>query len=597
MNMYHIGHGFGAVSAFPAEAIKDVRIFKGSFPSRFGGRLSGVMELTTKTGDMQKPRLKANANRVSAQGLLEIPFKGKGAGVLSVRASHSEALLHDQYRRVFQLSQLSYFTVVPDIKEEDLVPDNPKMDFLDILGKITLLPSDKDVVSISAYLGKDDLRFSEELGEANTTTGLNGLLGNNARWGNAGYSTRWYHRWNQQFRSTTQVSFSDFFTRSRSDVKREDGMVVGETVTDTLDFIENDVEEWRLRLDQQWQPANDHQIEFGLVLTNTRVRFADQLFELDLDAPLTTFYAEDTYAIHPAIRLTAGYRGNYYIPMKAWHHEPRLAIEMQVGDHTTWKGAWGKTFQYVMAAPDPGQESTGLITWVQADGDKLQPSSAEHSILGLRYSHSMFQFDVEGYYKRLRNIPDLNGNFFSQNVEATILQNNGSVRGIDMILQRTIGPVNSWVSYGYSRGRMHPNTGGKSFPRDQDRPHTLKLVGAFRFRGWTFSGTWQFSNGTPYTIPELNQTPSLDDEDTAFFLSTQNNRNARRLPAVHRLDLSASRSLTYHRIKGKIGFSVFNVYNRENVWSRAFALRNNSLAPVDIKMLGVTPTVFVELGF
>lgn len=597
MNIYHIGHGFGAVSAFPAEAIKDVRVYKGGFPARFGGRLSGVMELATRTGDMQQPRLKLNANRVSIQGLLETPFNGIGAGMLSVRASHSDDILKEQYRRVFQLSQLSYFKVVPDINEEDLIPDNPSMDFLDILGKVTFLPGNNDILSFSTYVGKDDLRFSETLVESDAVTGLNGLLDNNASWGNLGFSTRWAHRWHDGFRSNLQASFSDFFTRSRIEVTQEPDNITGVSTTDTLEFVNNDVEEWRLRLDQYWQPNHHHQIEFGLILANTRVRFADALFNLDLDAPLVTTYVEDEIRLHSSVRFTAGYRGNYYIPMRVWHHEPRFSLELAAAENTILKGAWGRTYQYVMASPDPEQEYTGLTSWIQADGINLQPSFAEHAVAGLRYFRPAFQFDVEGYLKRLRNILDINGDSFTTEDGAAISQNNGYVAGVDMMIRHTQGPATSWVSYSYSRGRVKPVGGGQRFPMDQDRPHTIKLVGAYDYGAWAFSGTWQYADGTPYSIPELVEIPGSDPSSPSFFLSTSNNRNRRRLPPTHRLDLSVTRSVKYRAFRGKMGVSVFNVYNRENVWSRAFALRNNTLDPVDIKMLGITPTFFVEFGF
>jgi ferric enterobactin receptor len=174
----------------------------------------------------------------------------------------------------------------------------------------------------------------------------------------------------------------------------------------------------------------------------------------------------------------------------------------------------------------------------------------------------------------------------------------GVARGVELLLQKKIGNYTGWI--GYTLGRVTETfpslNNGKSFPALQDQTHELKIVNSFSWRKWNFSAVWVYASGKPYTRPVGVYDVRLLDGTTASFIHV-GEKNAYRLPDYNRLDLST----TYNFIMGKhtktsIGVSVFNVYDRSNIWYKKFESVDGSLVETNVVYLGITPSVFVNFS-
>ncbi len=623
MTLYHMDHSFGFFSAFNAQAIKDVRVYKSGFPAKFGGRLSGVMELTAKSGNFHRPRLSVGANLMSAQAVLEIPLAGHGALLLSGRRSITEHILSTLQNRVFNtiLNDISPFHY--DDSVSILKPARTtNMSFYDGIGKLTLTPSRNDIITLSYYLGSDDINNVSDYGDVllfvddSTFTTEREIVEQESRWGNFGISGRWYRQW-RNLQSIAQLTYSDYFTRFNIaenlfvEIADEDSSIVtipGETRYD------NDVEDLTFRLDNNWQLSERQSLEFGLAYTKSTISLkwngyayveediATDAYNLDETATLLSAYAEDTWQPFANTRLRAGLRANYYDPSDFsspstkidW--EPRLSFEYQFSKNLLVKSAWGRFYQYIMQFGDDFQYIDGNVSWILADRDGLKPGFSEHRILGLQYQYRGFLFDVEFYHKKLEGIfePFNYRQFVSRDTLADpAIQRDGTASGLDIHIRQNTGAFTGWLSYSYSRARM--KNGALSYPADQDTPHDLKLVGSIGIGGWNLSATWQYVSGKPYSKPDLEIDIDPGSQFRTYVLLAPQLRNTERLPAAHHLNLSLTRTFSNSRFNGKMGVSIFNVYNRENTWYRYFTVRNGELAPVDVRMFGLTPSLFLEI--
>jgi len=169
MTVYHVDHFFGFFSAFNADAIKDVKMYKGGVPAKYGGRTSGVVDLTGKTGDVNHFRLGAGINLLSSRLIMEIPIWGKGSILLSGRRSYTDYLESGLYEKIFDM------LTQEDESQDRTVPNNPRFQnaetttieptfyFYDLNGKITFRPTQKDILALSVYNGQDYLNESRNL--------------------------------------------------------------------------------------------------------------------------------------------------------------------------------------------------------------------------------------------------------------------------------------------------------------------------------------------------------------------------------------------------------------------------------------------------
>jgi len=629
MTIYHVDHFFGMFSAFNADVVKDIRVYKGGYPAEFGGRISSVVNLTGKTGDAYDIRYGFGINLLSGNGILEIPLSDKGSFLFSVRRSYTDVLKSSLYNSLFNFVTGDRNTSQPAFSAGRrggniaAVSENPDFYFYDINSKITLNPTSKDIFTLSIYRGKDNLNQSQELsgsrfgfrGEGGSSffanEGLTRLREEFTTWGNTGVSAKWSRKIHDRFYSNFMVSYSSYF----STYDRNMGFTTDPTaVDDSLNFFrgnrsaseeDNEVEDLTVRLDNEWHLTGKHDLKIGLGLSRFDSHYfatmndSINLLGREARASQGFLYIQDLWEITPVWELTAGLRGNYYGKTGSNYLEPRAAMTYYLTENVKLKGAWGQYHQFINRITNENVLEGSRDFWILADED-LEPNFAEHYIGGVSYENNDYLFDVEGYYKDLDNLVEYTRRIVRPSVldESRIrgfFQGTGSVKGIEFLLQKKRGKLTGWLGYTLAKVEYDfPELSLDPFPASHDRTHEINFVGKYSLGNWDLSATWVYATGKPYTAPESQYYIELLDGNSSSYIHVSN-KNGYRLPAYHRLDAGISRSFYTNSNKFVLGFSIFNLYNNRNVWYRQYDLDTQPVTVTDVKMLGFTPTVYLQV--
>jgi hypothetical protein len=213
---------------------------------------------------------------------------------------------------------------------------------------------------------------------------------------------------------------------------------------------------------------------------------------------------------------------------------------------------------------------------------------------------------AEGYYKKLENLteyslrfnPSPNGISYNEN----FFNGKGYSKGIEFLLQKKTGKFNGWVSYTLGEARNNFAVYSDSYyPANQDVTHEFKIVSLYEYKRWTFSATWVYATGRPYTAPSGAYSVTLLDGTTQDFF-TVTSKNGLRLPEYHRADVSANFKLLKgekgdkkRQEVGYIGLSIFNIYNRTNVWYKQYTIQDKQILETNVNYLGFTPNLTLSL--
>jgi hypothetical protein len=175
----------------------------------------------------------------------------------------------------------------------------------------------------------------------------------------------------------------------------------------------------------------------------------------------------------------------------------------------------------------------------------------------------------------------------------------GTARGIELLLQKKYGHYTGWISYTYSRviHEFPELNNGDPYPAINDQPHELNIVNTYQINNWVLGATFVYNTGKTYTAPVGAYQLTMLDGSVLDYTHVSA-KNAYRLPAYHRLDVSATYRFSIgRRLMGSVGLSMFNVYGRKNIWYREFDIQDNNIIIMDVNTLGFTPNLFVSLKF
>ncbi len=629
MTLYHLDHSFGFLSAFNTDAIKDVRVYKSNFSAKYGGRLSGVMEITAKSGDNRNTRLQIGATQLNGHAVLQLPFAGKGALLLSARHSYSNYIIDELYNKNFT----AFSSTIPMRQQNNnnrpqqpppLAVD-PDMKFYDLIGKASLNVTPKNNFSVSFFASQDDLerfegRASNQLRGRPSRQSSNFIREEKADWGNRGASFKWLRQWQERFQSTTMLAYSRFTsdesffenTPAFAPDPRFSGQGPGPGMMPTDSVLyelnsSNEIEDLTFRLDNVWKLNPAHTPEFGLWISRSRINninngihVIDDLRESNR-ATQYSAYVQDTWLANRLLMITGGLRATYYGLTQSSYFEPRMSATVHLSPVVSLKGGWGQNHQFIRRMPGFFQYTEGRDFWVLADDRAIKPGYAEHWLAGAKLEARNLLLDLEFYQSSQRNVTE--GIPAVQYLEpfdrSAIYKNSNSLsKGIDVLLQQKIGGFVGWISYSYSKTNIKATVRRQvqEFPANHDIPHKLNLVGSFAHKGWNLSATWSYASGTPITKPEIETLPS-DNFGAILRLIPPAELNSSRLPTTHRLDASLTRTFFTKHIYGHIGLSIYNLYDQDNIWYRNFVLQDGALVKEDVTTLGFTPTISLDIRF
>ena len=623
MTIYHVDHFFGFFSAFNADAIKDVQLYKGGYPARFGGRTSSVVELTGKAGDASNLRIGAGINLLSASSVIEVPLKGKGSILFSARRSYTDVIQSGVYNSIFDLFSDENDNSGAVVRgpgpgqgpgggrfgNAAAQEEEPSFFFYDLNGKITYRPSSQDVLAISVYNGKDDLDKSRDQSRTLGNEAQIGIVGGTTDltdWGNTGISGKWSRQWNPRFYSNALVAYSEYF----SDYFRFTDQEVRNAEADTLiraiqqgTFEDNNVADFTAGLDNEWQVSKNHKLDFGVKFSQSEVDYAsirdDTTTILDRVQQGNHFsgYIQDTWKVLPSLEITLGGRASYYDVSGESFLEPRLATNLDITDKLSFKAAYGQFHQYVNRVVNENVTEGSRDFWLLADGETVEVSTSKHIIGGFSYDIGNYLFDIEAYYKDIQGLSEFSlrfqrTGFRGIDAEELFFTGDGIAKGLEFLIQKKTGLYNGWISYTLADVE-HTFPGlndGNPFPALHDQSHEFKMVHNIDLGKWNLSSTWMFSSGKPYTAPVSEYTITLLDGTEQTYINV-GEKNSLRLPDYHRLDVAANYRFEWGNSRGTIGLSLFNLYGRQNVWYREFDLTEGDLLITDINYLGFTPNL------
>ncbi len=644
--IYHVDHLYGYFSAFNMEAVKEVRLSKGGYESKYGGRLSSIMELTGKPGSDEGIHGSGGVSLLSFNGLLEVPLFDKGSFILAGRRSF-QSPLYDSILGMFTENAPAQGGFMGrgggGGKFAGFSEVQPKSYFYDLNAKLTFRPSNKDTLFASFYNGLDNMdnsrvqafppMFAERLADEDVSVSGDIDVQDIRKWGNTGFSANWVRKWHESFQSHILVGYSNYL--SQRDTSRQSSLVWTSEDPDwePPPFLknrgfsrgtseDNDLDDLTFRWDNTLRLPGSNQAEFGLQVTQNKVTYkydveqiqaeedetptgpGNFLSILNQDSSGTQYsgYLQDRISILDRFVLTPGIRVNYFDTTGQTFWEPRLALSLRLTDTIQLKGAWGQYSQIVNRITREDVQQGDREFWVLSDGEIIPYGKATHYIVGLSYETSEFLFDVEAFYKDLSGLSEFALRFTPTEEELDYSQffynGTGIAKGLEFLLQKKYGAWHGWLSYTLSQVEYtFPELEDDPYPALQDVPHEFKVVNSFDLKRWTFSGTWIYATGRPYTEPVGVEEEEIFEGRRVIERVVLGTKNGARLPAYHRLDLSANYRFPLAGTTSIIGASIFNVYDHKNIWYKEFDVVEGEIFENNILYMGLTFNLFITLRF
>jgi hypothetical protein len=605
--IYHQEHLMGVFSAFNTNAIKDVQLHKGGFDAKHGGRLSSVMEIVGKTGDDKDFNMGGDAGFLGFNAFAEVPFGGeKGSFFVAGRRSFP-SFMYDKFTSVY--SEQSGTGMGGGRGPGGFNMRNqqkPESYFYDLNAKLTWNPNRRDIISLSFFNGEDVLDNSRD---GFGSSSMSGSIIDKTNWGNIGSSLKWSRNWDNRLYSNVLVSFSNYYSlRNRqNDVTTTSGSAA--VMFDMNTREDNNLRDYSLKMDNEYKINGNNKLEFGLNYSHYGVDYgysqSDTFSILNMKnrGNLVSAYLQDKFTMLENLTLLPGIRLSYFDVTSKPYVEPRLQAFYKISKRLGLKASAGYYKQFVNRIVREDISAGSRDIWLLSDNTGIPVSSATHWVAGGSYETKDCLFDVEAYYKRLYDLSEYTLRFtrsFMDNsgYQEFFYNGEGYSRGIDFLLQKKYGILTGWVAYtlGETRYRF-PVYGDGYYPAGQDVTHEFKTVLTYKpIRDLTVSATWIYATGKPFTEPVGAYTLTTPNGGNMNFIVVDKKNNAR-YPDYHRMDLLAKYDLSFIKaFKSSVSVSLFNLYDRANVWYREYAFdRTYGITETNINLLGFTPNVTVSI--
>jgi len=572
--VYNASHLLGFFSVFNGDAVKDLEVYKGGIPAKYGGRLSSIVDIKMRDGNAKKFAAIGGIGTISSRLTLEGPIvKDKSSFMIAGRRSYADIFL-------------------PLAPNENI--QNSKLFFYDLNLKANYELSDKDRLYVSGYFGRDVLGLSE-------------LFGIN--WGNATATLRWNHLVNEKMFVNTSLVYSDFnygvdinfaenasfgLDQSINDVyiksdwtnfinqksklnfggqviyhRFNPGLFAPNNEESGLIFQETQLEK-RKALESGWYV--DHEYKHSTRL-NFRYGLRLSSFSNIGGSEYTYTKSQETFEPIDALTDTALYGKNEFYNTY-WGLEPRASVSYNLNKTTAIKGSYNRTFQYVQQATNTAS-AFPTDQWFSVN-ENVKPQRADQVAVGLFKNFDIgLETSAEVYYKWMDNQIDYRNNAalaFNDQLDGELLTGDGWAYGAEFYVAKTEGKSSGFVSYTWAKTMRQIDgiSGNNPYVAGFDRRHNLSVVFTQKFtKRLLATASFVFASGQPLTTPVSKY--FYNGEWQSNYNDQQ--RNNFRLPAYHRADIGVtlkSKEKPDQRFKSNWNFSVYNLYNRENPYAIYF---------------------------
>lgn len=571
--LYHAEHMLGIFSVFQPEAVKKVTLYKGSFPARYGGRISGIVDVRTNDGNLYETHGSVGVSMIGEKLHIEGPvWKGKTSYSLSARGMHTLLL-------------------TPVIK---LAGFDGNYFFYDLDAKFAHRFSGRDRLYFNVYHGLDKFHYRESnkvfdgrTGQPFTDTQKLGI-----RWGNTVAALRWNHVVGPRLFMNTTVAFNRYHMRMDSDMRTREIKADGDTEDSQVQFdYRSGMRDWVAKADFDYTPSSSHKFKFGAEYTfhtfvpETLTGYGRQRVNESPQADTTLYmrsnslqrgheaslYAEDEIRLGSHLSLNPGLRATLFNTQGKtyWSIEPRLNAKVNFTEDWWAKASYSRMSQYVHLLSS-SQITLPVDLWVPITRN-IRPETADQFSLGLYFGGLPgWNFSVEGYYKAIRNVLEYKEGavflFDSSGWESKVEAGSGRAMGVELFIEKTTGKTTGWLGYTLAKSdRLFPSINhGQRFPYRYDRRHSVNLVVNHRFNEkFDISLAWNFASGGVTTLPERRIVASSPAGEPRY-VDLVSSRNNFRLPASHTLNLGFNFHRRHTRGESIWNLSVYNVYNHMN---------------------------------
>lgn len=573
--LYNVSHLFGFFSVFNADAISNVSLTKGGFPARFGGRLSSVLEVNMKEGNLKEFHGDGTVSIIASKLTLEGPLiKDKASFMISGRRTYLDLLARPAIARAN--AQFEGESVTPQYY------------FYDWNGKVNYKVGPKDRLYLSHFGGQDNFgirsKYETDDFEEAANFGLD--------WQNSITAARWNHQWsNKLFSNVTATrSLYNFNTRAIYESTQDPGTSSASTEAFAGIYLSG-IEDFGGKIDFDYAHSPLHYIKFGtgvirhkfspgatnLVFTVPGAEIDTTIGSSNLFSTEFTAYAEDEWKISEHLKANGGLhfaaldvQGASYSSL-----QPRFGMNLALPADLAFKASYAQMMQFVNLLSNEG---IGLPTdlWVPSTAN-LAPQTSTQYAAGLAKTWKGFELSLEGYYKDMQNLVSYKegANFLfslDDDWQSKVTQGQGNSYGMEFFAQKKQGKTTGWLGYtlSWSWRQFDEINGGERYFFTYDRRHDISLVLNHDFSDRiNFSGAWVYGTGRAITLPEFTYRTDLPTglQFRDYWFNTverPSGKNAFRMSNYHRLDLSLSFRKKLDAYERWWIFSAYNAYNNLN---------------------------------
>ncbi len=575
VNIYNPNHLLGFFSVFNGDAIKSIEVLKSGFPAEYGGRLSSVININSRDGDMQKLRVNAGIGLISSKLGLEGPIiKNKSSFIINARRTYI-----DQVAKPFARERIGgngYYFYDINARASHIIDKNNKLNF-------------------TFFTGVDEFSFSNKDGAGRTF---------NTNWGNTIAALQWEQKINNKLNHITGIIYNRFKLDSRFGFS-------------SLQFLfTSGLKDLQFKSDWNYKKFDWLKLKWGLQYINHTfkpgaggVTAGVTSFETILQnkyAHELAGYLSADIDILPELNMISGVRYSYFNQVgpteevvydkdgfptsekikynkgqsiaKYQNPEPRISFRWKLSATESIKLSYANTIQYLQLATTSNASFPSDL-WLPAS-KKIKPGRANQISAGYfkNIQNNKYEFSAEIYYKSLSNQLEFKPGanlLLNANLENEMIFGKGKAYGLELFLNKKIGKVTGWIGYTLSRSERKFDliNGGKTFPYRYDRTHDLSIVANYPLsKKWEISAVFVYGTGNALTLPVGRFTYNLSyntAENQPIFtnINLYDKINDFRMPAYHRLDVSFAYSrkpASSKRYKSSWNFGIYNVYNRYN---------------------------------
>lgn len=610
LQLYHLDHFFGFYSSLSATSIKDIRIYKGGFPAKYGSKISGVVDMSSKNGSLTRPKLEIGVNSLNLNLSTEIPISKRMSFIFSGRKILFPDHLNSFYKSLI-INKVAGDDYIGSVKYNQ----DPEIFFGDLFAKTTYMISDKDVLTASFLFTEDDNRilfdnvrtfYDEEkkIIVARVFTNSD----ENSFWGNKGVSLNWFRSWNSRLKTNLTVS-SSFYRSNYNYLENSD-----ESGERTFQFNrQNNLTHGKVNFELSYYSSDYLNYDIGLSLDRNKIEYnsyefnEEETFNKVEENPfyLAGFF-QNRMKFLEKLNVKTGLRFTYNQLTDKVYFEPRLQTSYALSNKVVLKSSFGSYYQFVVKNIDGNSHIAGNVSWVAADDSSSFVSAGRHFTFGAKFETADMIFDVDYFYNTKENIfafPSFrnvyNGDQRMKN------DSEGYTTGFEIQLIKKLGNVTGWVSYTYNKSKYTALIEGiqRKFVPSNNVLESLKLVLQFNFPSWHLSLVCHYASGKPYTIPVLKKADGDDRARPAF----PNEINDHRLENNLRFDISFVKKFDFNFVHAELGFSVYNVLDQKNITSRYYYPYyyryvgedeiHSRLVKSDRIDFEFTPSLFLNLSF